>query len=121
MPALEQVPVVGLSLNTVTLVGRVGEYGVRATKGQTVCAKFAVVLQEAGFDAGVREIYLDVEAWGKAGEGAQGLKAHDAVVVEGQLARSKRRKGEELSWVVVVKARRIQKIDVLAVEEESHT
>ena len=90
----------GASVNRVILLGTLGTYGVdlRYTPTGTACARFALVVSEAGQDGKTHDTFIPCECWGKKAEAASTLDAGQTVLFEGKLC--KRKKGEQ--WELIV-------------------
>jgi hypothetical protein len=105
-------------LNSVTLCGVVGRYGVKGgeTSTGTPHARFDLMVKEYGFDDKLRTVYVSVEAWGKAAVQVSGFQPGHAVLVEGKVARApKPTKDPQASaeWYTTVQAWRVQAVDAM--------
>jgi single-stranded DNA-binding protein len=110
-------------LNSVTLCGVVGQYGItmRETSTGTPHARFDLMVKEPGFDDKMRTVYVTVEAWGKAAVQVSGLHPGQAALVEGKVARTTRpAKDPQASaeWYTTVQAWRVQAVEAVPAEED---
>jgi single-stranded DNA-binding protein len=92
-----------VSLNSVTLVGTISQYGVKQlASGKATCA---VQLTEIGRDEQEHVTYVNVEVWGKAGAPlATAMLPGTMVLVQGEV---KPRKTKDV-WTFVVSTRALE-------------
>jgi hypothetical protein len=110
-------------LNSVTLCGVVGRYGitVRETATGTPHARFDLMVKEYGFDDKLRTVYVAVEAWGKAAVQVSGLHPGQAALVEGKVARAPRHSKDpqaSAEWYTTVQVWRVQAVGAAQEDED---
>ena len=100
------------SLNSVSLIGEISQYGVRLQKnGKASCT---VKLRESGRDGQEHVSFVPIEVWGTPGAAeAIALASAAVVLVQGVV---KPRKAED-QWTVMVSCRELQLLDRLNEEE----
>ena len=88
-----------LGINHVSVLGRVGKYGVSLRQQGADCASFVLAVAECGKDGKTYITRIPIEIWGKHAHEATALAAGQLVLVEGKL---KKRKRPDEEWELIV-------------------